>query len=739
MNDQKNEISSNATWFVGASYGGNDDQLPRFLSEGIWENGYDDKLLDIVRSMRPGEQIAIKSSYTRKHGLPFDSQGRAVSVMCIKAVGTITENLNDGKRVKVDWAQVEPAREWYFYTHRGTIWRVLPGDWMNDELIAFAFEDKPQDLDRFRNAPFWRERYGTTSFEKQRFQWTDFYEAVAEKLLTYAEDRTLLVKGIYEIASRQRLTYLQDRFPDGSSGPLQDICPFTTMGIFNRSMTDANRKIIAGELAKLLDVTVPIPSSFEGIPVLNNQRSWFFAFADKRGAGDIDALWKVFVAAHQLEEDQPGTRDTFIQAYDEAIQVWGVAWNLSTGLYWMHPWEFLTLDSQSRHYINKCLGLDVTVSGQQGPCDARRYLKLLDNLRSRFAEDDYPVHSFPDLSFASWIYKDPVDDTVLPGNIADYAAEDLATQGEVCEAFQVAAPIIPYSVEDILKDGCFLERAEIDRLLDRLRTKKNMILQGPPGTGKTWLAKRLAFALMGQKDDSKVRAVQFHPNLSYEDFVRGWRPTGEGKLSLADGVFMEAIKAASKDPSSTFVVVIEEINRGNPAQIFGELLTLLEAGKRTPNEALELCYPDADGKRRPVHIPENLYVIGTMNIADRSLALVDLALRRRFAFVGLEPRLGPVWRDWVVDRNAVDPDLVADIERRIAELNDQIAADTRLGKQFQIGHSYVTPAHRLEAGDTKKWFEQVVVTEIGPLLEEYWFDAPEEAHKAVARLLQGWS
>ena len=103
---------------------------------------------------------------------------------------------------------------------------------------------------------------------------------------------------------------------------------------------------------------------------------------------------------------------------------------------------------------------------------------------------------------------------------------------------------------------------------------------------------------------------------------------------------MEAIKAASKHPSSRFVVVIEEINRGNPAQIFGELLTLLEAGKRTPSEALELCYPDADGTRRPVHIPENLYVIGTMNITDRSLALVDLALRRRFAFISLHPRLG---------------------------------------------------------------------------------------------------
>ncbi|BAO81294.1 GTPase subunit of restriction endonuclease [Serpentinimonas raichei] len=740
MTTQTIDSAPHATWFVGASYGGTDDQMPRFLAEGIWENGYDDKLLDVVRSMRPGERIAIKSSYTRKHGLPFDSRGRAVSVMGIKAVGTITENLNDGKRVKVDWAKVEPVREWYFYTHRATIWRVLPGEWMNDALIAFAFDGKPQDVDRFRNEPFWRERYGTTSPEKQRFEWTDFYEAVAEKLLAHADDRTPLIEGIHEIASRvPGLTYLQDKFPDGTSGPLRDICPFTTMGTFNRSMTDANRKTIAGELAKLLGVTVPVPPSFEGIPVLNNQRSWFFAYADKRGAGDIDALWKVFVAASKMVDgDQLDTRDAFIRAYDEATQVWGVAWNLSTGLYWAHPWEFLTLDSQSRHYINKRLGLNVAISGQQGPCDGRAYLKLLDDLRSRFGEDGYPVHSFPDLSLASWMYKDPVDEPVPAGDIGTNAGAEQETEGEVREAFQVAAPIVPYSVEDILKDGCFLERAEIDRLLDRLRTKKNLILQGPPGTGKTWLAKRLAFALMGQKDDSRVRAVQFHPNLSYEDFVRGWRPTGEGKLSLADGVFMEAIKAASKDPSSKFVVVIEEINRGNPAQIFGELLTLLEAGKRTPNEALELCYPDADGKRRPVHIPENLYVVGTMNIADRSLALVDLALRRRFAFVGLEPRLGQVWRDWVVKDCAVDPGLVADIERRIAELNDQIAADARLGKQFRIGHSYVTPAHRLEAGDTKKWFQQVVETEIGPLLDEYWFDAPDEAQKAIARLTQGW-
>ena len=243
---------------------------------------------------------------------------------------------------------------------------------------------------------------------------------------------------------------------------------------------------------------------------------------------------------------------------------------------------------------------------------------------------------------------------------------------------------------------------------------------------------------MGQKDESKVRVVQFHPNLSYEDFVRGWRPNADGKLSIVDGVFLQAVKAASKDPASNFVIVIEEINRGNPAQIFGELLTLLEADKRTPTEALELCYPDEDGKRRPVHIPVNLHVVGTMNIADRSLALVDFALRRRFAFIDLEPKLGKTWRDWVAGERGVDPALTENMEQRIKALNDQIAADPRLGKPFRIGHSYVTPTRALEPGETQTWFRQVVETDIGPLLAEYWFDAPAEAEKAVEALLKGW-
>ena len=362
-------------------------------------------------------------------------------------------------------------------------------------------------------------------------------------------------------------------------------------------------------------------------------------------------------------------------------------------------------------------------------------MKLVDDLKARFGEDSYPVHSFPELSLASWRYKAPEDVQTEP-----CAAELTSTKDQdesaAADPVQAPSPTEPYDVDDIMRDGCFLEQEEIERLLERLRTRKNLILQGPPGTGKTWIAKRLAFALMGERDEARIRAVQFHPNLSYEDFVRGWRPSGDGKLTLADGVFMEAIRAALGRPDARYVIIIEEINRGNPAQIFGELLTLLEAGKRTPLEALELCYPDADGLRRPVHVPENLFVIGTMNIADRSLALVDLAFRRRFAFMGLEPRLGPAWRRWVTERGGVDSLLADDIERRILALNAEIAG--AFGRQFEIGHSYVTPTAKLEPGTTREWFRQVAETEIGPLLDEYWFDAPKSAREALDRLLQGW-
>ncbi len=735
MNAKPEGVGARACWFVGASYGGTDDQTPRFLEEGIWENGYQDKYLDAVRSIQPGDRIAIKSSYTRKHDLPFDNRGQTVSVMAIKAIGTVKENLWDGRTLKVDWKPFDPPREWYFYTNRSTVWRVLPGDWTTDALIGFTFEEKPQDINRFRNAPYWRERFGDSAADKRRFKWTRFYEAVADRLLTFKDKRDELIAGIHSIASKvDGLSNLQDQFADGTSGPLKDICPFTAMGIFNRGITDANRKAIASELANLLGVSEAVPDSFEGIPILNNQKSWFFGFDHKRQTDDIDILWEVFSQAITFaESDDADARSAFIAAYDNATQRYGVGWNLTMGLYWIRPWNFPTLDSQSQRYISKKLNIQIGFNGPKGRCNASDYLAILDTLEARFQEDAYPVHSFPELSLAAWLFKDS-GTSAHPNATDPDAQEDEADAAP--EAGVTAAPIEPYSVDDILADGCFIARPKLEKILERLRTKKNLILQGPPGTGKTWLAKRLAFALMGQRDDSKVRAVQFHPNLSYEDFVRGWRPAGDGRLTLVDGPFVEMMKAAAKEPTARHVIVIEEINRGNPAQIFGEMLTLLEADKRTPNEALELSYRRSDDER--VFIPDNLYVIGTMNIADRSLALVDLALRRRFAFIDLEPTLGKPWRDWVQSQCGIDSEILVEIEKRLNILNNEISADTSLGPQFRVGHSYVTPPFGIPISDAREWFRQVVDTEIGPLLDEYWFDALDKSQRARERLLEGF-
>jgi len=291
-----------------------------------------------------------------------------------------------------------------------------------------------------------------------------------------------------------------------------------------------------------------------------------------------------------------------------------------------------------------------------------------------------------------------------------------------------------YSVDSIIADGCFLALSEIRTYLDRLRVKKNIILQGPPGTGKTWLAKRLAYALIGEKSYAKVKTVQFHSNISYEDFVRGYRPSSNGTLALIDGPFMEAVEDAS-NTSQPFVVVIEEINRGQPAQIFGEMLTLLEADKRNAEEAMQLTYKREGSER--VFIPPNLYVIGTMNIADRSLALVDLALRRRFAFLDLEPKLNNAWREFLRDRWGFSADFISRIEAKITDLNEEISNDSRLGPQFCIGHSYVTPPDEVEIRDADSWFRQVAETEIAPLLMEYWFDDYEKAKKLAEQLVHG--
>ena len=173
------------------------------------------------------------------------------------------------------------------------------------------------------------------------------------------------------------------------------------------------------------------------------------------------------------------------------------------------------------------------------------------------------------------------------------------------------------------------------------------------------------------------------------------------------------------------MLVIEEVNRGNLAQIFGELLTLLESEKRVPAEAIDLSYRTKD--EPPLHLPENLYIIGTMNLADRSLAIVDFALRRRFAFAELQPLFNEAWRAWVHDHNGVPMAELEAIAQRVGDVNVSIAADRSLGEQYRIGHSFFTPSPMRKIADTQEWVQRLVQREIGPLLSEYWFDEPDVA------------
>jgi 5-methylcytosine-specific restriction protein B len=182
MTAKTDGVGSQVYWFVGASWGDGGDQTNRFIQEGIWENGYVDRYLDLIRSIQPGDRIAIKSSYTRKNNLPFENRGQTVSVMAIKAIGKVLENPGDGQVLKVAWTIVTPVREWYFFTYRNTISKTLPGDWTTDSLISFTFDNQKQNIDQFRNSPSWRGRFGDPSRDSIAFKWTKFYEKIADAL-----------------------------------------------------------------------------------------------------------------------------------------------------------------------------------------------------------------------------------------------------------------------------------------------------------------------------------------------------------------------------------------------------------------------------------------------------------------------------------------------------------------------------------------------------------------------------
>ncbi|MBR2046319.1 MAG: AAA family ATPase, partial [Agathobacter sp.] len=269
-------------------------------------------------------------------------------------------------------------------------------------------------------------------------------------------------------------------------------------------------------------------------------------------------------------------------------------------------------------------------------------------------------------------------------------------------------------------DEVYMDEESYNTLVELLDTKYNIILQGAPGVGKTFAAKRLAYSIMGEKDTSRVSMVQFHQSYSYEDFIQGYRPFENG-FKLEMGAFYKFCKAAEIDNERPYFFIIDEINRGNLSKIFGELMMLIESDKR--GEKLKLLYKD-----EWFTVSKNVRIIGMMNTADRSLAMMDYALRRRFAFFDFVPAFASDgFKKYLADKNNEKLEKLIDI---VENLNFAISSDESLGEGFRIGHSYFCTTKDI----TDNWLSAVVEYEIIPLLKEYWFDEPAKVRDWSANL-----
>lgn len=656
-----------------------------------------------------------------------------------------------------------------------------------------------------------------------QFSWMPAYAAIAQGMYGMRNDRSRLLKLFKSIFSGEGgLTFPMDTETEG----LVTIDPFTFFATFNRGVSPEKRnRIVRLALDGLGRQDVATPTDYEGLPVVNNMRSWFFGGKQDRGAHDIDNLWELFCAAMELATNPAGVQQRLqmAHAFDAVRSQICIKWNITIGLFWVLPNIYMPLDAHSRGYLADVLG--IKVKGANLPA-GEEYLVIMDAIRAATDKPFYELSAdayewkpepktpwgwHPNLKeYNPGIDQDTWDQLLDDSSIFNPQAQALLrrmmdaggkatctqlaqTYGESMSYYQSAGtnmamkvakaldcplwqgkywPILfygkntskddagsflwmirpelaealksrdlsdvplyaepvkqvdlstaakkPYTDAQFLQE-VFVSKSDLIAMKGLLERKKNLILQGAPGTGKTYAAKRLAYAMMGEEDDSRIGFVQFHQSYTYEDFVIGYRPNGEGGFDIQPGVFADFCARAVRDSGRSYFFIIDEINRANISKVFGELLMLIEADHR--GDSIELSID-----RRRLTVPENLFIIGMMNTADRGLALIDYALRRRFAFFDMKPALDA--SGFLAMLQDTGNEKLGALVDTVREINKEIEKDPALGQGFCIGHSYFC----MQQGVTDEDVHGIARFEIEPLIAEYWFDDQQRVCKLTDKL-----
>ncbi|WP_254659001.1 McrB family protein [Pseudoalteromonas tetraodonis] len=534
-------------WFLGASYGANDDQTERFVKEGIWQNGDDNKYHDDVKKIKAGDKIAIKSVYTKTYNLPFDNDGKMASVMDIKAIGEVTENLNDGINLKVKWDTDFSKKTWYFYTYRPRIWKVTADNPEKTALIDFVFNNINQNFDLF----------------------------LPSKVIKNSELETPAINEPVELAPLNSILY----------GPPGTGKTFNTV-----------------KLA-------------------------------------VDAVDPYF--AQKVENDQD-LRATYKEYYEELKQDGQI--------------RFLTFH-QSFGYEEFVEGLKASSDNGSISYDVEDGVFkqiVIEATKYRTFQESTTKHSF------------------------DSCWEAFCAELAESEFVEVPMSKVSFKVIDFNDKRIFFEK------------------QGG-SKDHTLSINTLRAIFNGEREYKSGLGVYYRPLVSY----------------LKDLV---SATESNNIERKNFVLIIDEINRGNISKIFGELITLIEPSKRLgKNEKLDTVLPYSGDV---FSVPDNLYIIGTMNTADRSLAMMDTALRRRFDFIEMMPQ----------------PELFKgkkvkgiDLEQLLGTMNKRI--EVLYDREHTLGHAFLIPvlnaldsdeddAEARAFTELKNTFKNKII----PLLEEYFFE-----------------